>query len=75
MPVLHENINVENIAHHNESLLTELADRINSENKDGRVIIRPSGTEPVIRISIEHKDQKTAESILETIRKDIVGNG
>ena len=75
LPVLHENINVENIAHHNESLLTELADRINSENKDGRVIIRPSGTEPVIRISIEHKDQKTAESILETIRKDIVGNG
>ena len=59
----------------NENHLKEIADRINSENKDGRVIIRPSGTEPVIRISIENKDQKIAKKILETIRKNIKDSG
>ena len=59
----------------NENQLKEIADRINSENKDGRVIIRPSGTEPVIRISIENKDQKTTENILETIMKNIKESG
>lgn len=29
--------------------------------EDGRVLIRPSGTEPLIRVMIEGKDQKLIE--------------
>jgi len=29
--------------------------------EDGRVVVRPSGTEPLLRIMVEHIDQKTAE--------------
>tara|TARA_B100001996_G_C18670237_1_gene596443 strand:+ start:1834 stop:3177 length:1344 start_codon:yes stop_codon:yes gene_type:complete len=75
LPVLNQNVNIENLPEINENQLTQLADRINSENKNGRVIIRPSGTEPLIRISIENKNQETAKEILETIRKNIKENG
>ena len=75
LPVLNDNVDTKNMSEINENQLKEIADRINSENKDGRVIIRPSGTEPVIRISIENKDQKIAKKILETIRKNIKESG
>ena len=75
LPVLNKNINTQNLPEINENELKELADRINSKNKDGRVIIRSSGTEPLIRISIENEDQETAKQLLETIEKDIKVNG
>ncbi len=43
----------------------EIADAIDALNKkfagDGRVLIRPSGTEPLVRVMIEGKDQKMIE--------------
>jgi len=75
LPVLNDTFDTENMSEINENQLKEIEDRINSENKDGRVIIRSSGTEPLIRISIENKDQKTAKKILETIRKNIKESG
>jgi len=36
---------------------------------DGWVLIRPSGTEPIIRITVEARDEKRAEELLETGRK------
>lgn len=32
-----------------------------------RIIIRPSGTEPVLRVFVEHKDDKTANKMLSTL--------
>lgn len=44
----------------------EIADAIESLNKkfagEGRVLIRPSGTEPLVRVMIEGKDQKMIEA-------------
>ena len=43
----------------------EIAQAIEDLNKkfagDGRVLIRPSGTEPLVRVMIEGKDQKMIE--------------
>ena len=44
----------------------EIADAIDTLNKkfagEGRVLIRPSGTEPLVRVMIEGKDQKMIEA-------------
>lgn len=44
----------------------EIADAIDALNKkfagEGRVLIRPSGTEPLVRVMIEGKDQKMIET-------------
>ncbi len=44
----------------------EIADAIAALNKkfagEGRVLIRPSGTEPLVRVMIEGKDQKMIEA-------------
>ena len=44
--------------------------------KDGRVIVRPSGTEPLLRVMVEGKDeeliQKLAEDVAQVIREELV---
>jgi phosphoglucosamine mutase len=40
------------------SAIKELTDKFAGE---GRVLIRPSGTEPLVRVMIEGKDQKMIE--------------
>lgn len=37
------------------------------EENDARIIIRPSGTEPVVRLFVEHKNQQIANEIIEKI--------
>ena len=55
----------------------EIQNKINEIEKefsnDGRVVIRPSGTEPLMRVMIEGKDQgyitKKAKEVAELIEK------
>ena len=75
LPVLNENIDTEDLLHTNENFLSDLANEINSKNPEGRVIIRPSGTEPLIRISIENKDQDVASILAKDIINAIKENG
>ena len=75
LPVLNENIDTEDLLNTNESFLSNLANEINSKNPDGRVILRPSGTEPLIRISIENKDQDVASTLAKEIIDAIKENG
>ncbi len=42
-----------------------LIDKYTSDN--ARIVIRPSGTEPVLRLLVEHKDKKTATQMLERL--------
>ena len=53
----------------------KIKNEINSKNPEGRVIIRPSGTEPLIRISIENKDQDVASTLAKDIINAIKENG
>ena len=75
LPVLNENIDTEDLLLTNENFLSDLANEINSKNPEGRVIIRPSGTEPLIRISIENKDQDVASTLAKDIINAIKENG
>ena len=75
LPVLNKNIDTEDLVNANESFLSDLANEVNSNNPDGRVIIRPSGTEPLIRISIENKDQDIASTLVKEIINTIKENG
>ncbi|MED5271126.1 MAG: phosphoglucosamine mutase, partial [Pseudomonadota bacterium] len=72
---LNENIKTEDLLNANETFLNDLTDEINSGNPEGRVIIRPSGTEPLIRISIENKNEEVACTIMEGAIKAIKDNG
>ena len=75
LPVLNENIDTEDLVNANESFLSDLANEVNSNNPEGRVIIRPSGTEPLIRISIENKDQDISSTLAKDIINTIKENG
>ena len=75
LPVINENIDVQNLENITDDFLATLANKVNNENPDGRVIIRASGTEPLIRISIENNDQMASERILESIVNAIKENG
>jgi phosphoglucosamine mutase len=48
-----------------ENQLQKIARELNDLWTDARIIIRPSGTEPVIRVMIEHADKDAAESYLQ----------
>ena len=41
-------------------------DGLRFETKDGWALIRPSGTEPYIRITVEAQDSKKADKLMET---------
>lgn len=41
------------------------------ESMGARIIVRPSGTEPVIRLLAEHKEEKIAKKCLETLKNSL----
>ena len=50
-----------------DSIVDRLADAVAAAERElgdnGRVLVRPSGTEPLIRVMVEHADQATAERV------------
>jgi phosphoglucosamine mutase len=38
------------------------------------VLIRPSGTEPVLRIMVEHADPEQAEQLAQNMKAELVGH-
>lgn len=66
MPQALVNAKVPNHKKENYMDYPEIADAINTLNDkfagEGRVLIRPSGTEPLVRVMIEGKDQKMIET-------------
>ena len=75
LPVINQNIDVQNLENITDDFLVARARKTNNVNPDGRVIIRASGTEPLIRISIENNDQMASERILKSIVDAVKENG
>jgi len=67
MPESHRKIPLTKNAPTQEQLDKLVADVQAQLNGNGRVVIRPSGTEPIIRVMVQHEDQRMAESLTEDL--------
>jgi len=47
----------------------EFVASLEKELKEGRIVIRPSGTEPVIRIMVEGTDEAKIKDVAERIKE------
>jgi phosphoglucosamine mutase len=60
-------VNVKNVDHHavhtDEGLQTAVKTAESALGDTGRVLLRPSGTEPLVRVMVEAADQVTAERL------------
>ena len=51
----------------NEVIKSEIAKTEKILEGEGRVVIRPSGTEPVVRVMVEGKDTKELEALVKNL--------
>jgi len=64
-------INVRGVDHHaldaDDVIASAVASAVSELGDTGRVLLRPSGTEPMVRVMVEASDQETAERIAEQL--------
>jgi phosphoglucosamine mutase len=72
MPERHAKVPVHNGVRPTEEDLDKVRKKAEAElNGQGRVVIRPSGTEPVIRVMVQHVSDRTAETLVQELADDI----
>ena len=54
-----------------DELVNEISNEESKKLKNGRVLVRKSGTEPMLRISVESTEETLAKEILDSIRTKI----
>ena len=54
-----------------DELVNEISDEENKKLDHGRVLVRKSGTEPLLRISVESTEESLAKEILDSIKTKI----
>jgi phosphoglucosamine mutase len=52
--------------------VSEAEERLGEE---GRVLLRPSGTEPVVRVMVEHEDETVCRQVCEEVSRAVAGAG
>jgi len=70
IPQLSNNIET-NLTEISNDFIAKISDDANTNLKNGRVLIRKSGTEPLLRITIESKDKAIAQKVFESIKTQI----
>ena len=70
IPQLSHNIETD-LTKISNDFINKISDDANTALKNGRALVRKSGTEPLLRITIESKDKVEKEKILESIKTQI----
>ncbi len=70
IPQLSHNIETD-LTKISNDFIAKIADDANRDLKNGRVLVRKSGTEPLLRITVESKDKLEAQKIFESIKTQI----
>jgi len=70
IPQFNHNIETDLTKLSNE-MITKLSDEANTNLNNGRVLVRKSGTEPVLRITVESSDEAYAQKLFESIKTQI----
>jgi phosphoglucosamine mutase len=55
-----------------ERSVSEAESRLGEE---GRILLRPSGTEPVVRVMVEHADEVVCEAVCEEVARVVAEAG
>jgi phosphoglucosamine mutase len=72
MPEAHAHVPHDNGALPSEETLAEIVREAEDKLKGrGRVVIRPSGTEPIIRVMVQHEVRREAESLVKILVKRV----
>ena len=69
---IHLSFDYKNLSKSNKEFINKTIESFSTiKNDDSRVYIRPSGTEPVLRILVEAENQKEVESLSKKITKEL----
>jgi phosphoglucosamine mutase len=72
MPEAHGKVPVQPGARPSEEALDKVRKKAEAELQGrGRVVIRPSGTEPIIRVMVQHESDRTAKTLVQELVDDI----
>jgi phosphoglucosamine mutase len=72
MPEAHANVPIAGKERPSNDYLEETQKAAEAELQGaGRVVIRASGTEPIIRVMVQHEKHKTAEALAKTLAKKV----
>ncbi len=74
MPEIHRKIPLKGKAKPAQDQLDALVQEAEATlNGRGRIVIRPSGTEPIVRVMVQHEELRTAESLSESLAARVAG--
>ncbi|HIA48379.1 MAG TPA: phosphoglucosamine mutase [Candidatus Hydrogenedentes bacterium] len=72
MPEAHASIPLNGAGKPPQEALNAISERTETElNGKGRVVIRPSGTEPIVRIMVQHDSQEEAEKLVQLLSEEV----
>jgi phosphoglucosamine mutase len=58
-----------------EAVMLAVSEAERRLGEEGRVLLRPSGTEPVVRVMVEHEDETVCREVCEEVSRVVAGAG
>ena len=72
MPEAHKTIPLNGQAKPEQDVLDAITTRVETDlNGKDRIVIRPSGTEPIVRVMVQHESQRDADTLVELLSDEV----